>query len=137
MKKFINVPFAITIIYLSSFGLSHAKMKTIDDVEDVLINICSIIKADDTNRLRSMLKRIDNEVSMKLKQFYSVSDCGGYSLIRTAIINKSFGTGTLLVKNMSIIDLVSLEKDGKTVSNWASENNFSKSSIIDLIKQRL
>ena len=73
----------------------------------------------------------------KLKDYYSGVSCGGNSLIRTAMLNDSIETGTLMIKKMPKGVLSSPESDGKTVLTWASENGLDASAIVTVLKDRI
>ena len=100
-------------------------------------NICTIVKADDKGELRKKMKRVRSDFSLKLKDYYSGISCGGNSLIRTAMANNAFETGTLLVKKMPKGALIAPEKDGKTVSAWATENGMDASPIVTALNARI
>jgi len=107
------------------------------DINDALQNICTIVKADDKGELRKKMKRVQSDYNLKLKDYYTGVSCDGDSLIRTAMLNNSEETGTLLVKKMPRGYLKAPEKDGKTVLDWASENGFDSSPIVTAINERI
>jgi len=122
---------SIAIICLLSVGYVQS------DVNEVLINICNIVKADDKGELRKKMKRVESDFNLKLKDYYSGISCDGDSLIRTAMLNDAVETGTLMVNKMSKRDLSAPEQDGKTVIAWASENGLDSSPIVAVLKGRI
>jgi hypothetical protein len=122
---------SIAIICLFSVGYVQS------DVNEVLINICNIVKADDKGELRKKMKRVETDFNLKLKDYYPAISCDGNSLIRTAMLNNAIKTGTLMVKKMSKSDLSAPEQDGKTVITWASENGLDSSPIVAVLKGRI
>ena len=131
MLKIVKTSIAIATLSLTVTGTAQA------DINDALQNICTIIKADDKSELRKKLKRVQTDFRLKLKDYYAGISCDGNSLIRTAMKNNSIDTGTLLIKKMPRGDLQSPEKDGKTVSVWASENGLDGSPIVAVLKARI
>jgi hypothetical protein len=106
-------------------------------VNDALQNICTIVKADDKGELRKKMKRVQSSYRLKLRDYYSGITCGGNSLIRSAMLNGSVETGTLMIKKMPRSDLNSPEKDGKTVMAWATEQGLNNSPIFDELVDRI
>jgi hypothetical protein len=129
MLKIVNV--SIATAFLIFAGNVQA------DINDALQNICTIVKADDKGELRKKMKRVQSDYNLKLKDYYTGVSCDGDSLIRTAMLNNSEETGTLLVKKMPRGYLKAPEKDGKTVLDWASENGFDSSPIVTAINERI
>ncbi|WP_158970094.1 DUF3718 domain-containing protein [Paraglaciecola sp. L3A3] len=107
------------------------------DVGEALQNICTIVKADDKGELRKKMKRVQSDFSLRIKDYYSGVSCGGNSLIRTAMLNDAIETGTLMIKKMPKSDLSAPEKDGKTVSAWATENGLNSSPLFAELTDRL
>jgi hypothetical protein len=124
---------SIAIVTFSLIFSSNAQA----DISEALQNICTIVKADDKGELRKKMKRVQSDYSLKLKDYYTGISCGGNSLIRTAMLNNSEATGTLMVKKMPKSDLSSPEKDGKTVLVWASENGLDDSPIVAALNKRI
>jgi hypothetical protein len=124
---------SIVIVSISLFSAGNAQA----DINDALQNICTIVKADDKGELRRKMKRVQSDFRMKLKDYYTGVSCGGNSLIRTAMLNDSVETGTLMIKKMPRSDLSSPESDGKTVLVWASENGLDSSAIVAELKDRI
>jgi hypothetical protein len=131
MLKIVKTSIAIATASLLFAGNAQA------DVNDALQNICTIVKADDKGELRKKMKRVQSNFRMKLKDYYTGVTCGGNSLIRTAMLNDSVETGTLMVKKMPKSDLSSPEADGKTVLIWASENGLDTSPIVAELNDRI
>jgi len=131
MLKIVKTSIAIATASLIFAGTAQA------DVSDALQNICTIVKADDKGELRKKMKRVQSDFRLKLKDYYSGVSCGGNSLIRTAMLNDSIETGTLMIKKMPRGDLSSPESDGKTVLTWASENGLDASAIVTVLKDRI
>jgi hypothetical protein len=131
MLKIVKTSIAIAAASLITTGTAQA------DVNEALQNICTIVKADDKRELRRKMKRVRSDYRLKLQDYYSGITCGGNSLIRTAMINDSVETGTLMIKKMSRGDLSSPEKDGKTVMTWASENGMDNSPIVAALNDRI
>ncbi|MFT4811001.1 MAG: hypothetical protein ACI9LX_004370 [Paraglaciecola sp.] len=131
MLKIVKTSIAIATASLLFAGNAQA------DISEALQNICTIVKADDKGELRKKMKRVQSDFRMKLKDYYSGVSCGGNSLIRTAMLNDSVETGTLMVKKMPRGDLSSPEQDGKTVLIWASENGLDASPIVTALKDRI
>jgi hypothetical protein len=131
MLKIVKTSIAITIISLFSAGNAQA------DVNDALQNICTIVKADDKRELRKKMKRVQSNFRLKLKDYYTGVTCGGNSLIRTAMLNDSEETGTLMIKKMPRSDLEAPERDGKTVLAWATENGLDASPIVVALNDRI
>ena len=131
MLKIVKTSIAIATASLIFAGTAQA------DVSEALQNICTIIKADDKGELRKKMKRVQSDFRLKLKDYYSGVSCGGNSLIRTAMLNDSIETGTLMIKKMPRGDLSSPESDGKTVLTWASENGLDASAIVTVLKDRI
>jgi hypothetical protein len=131
MLKIVKTSIVILIPSLIFVGNAQA------DVNEALQNICTIIKADDKGELRKKMKRVQSDYNLKLKDYYTGVSCGGNSLIRTAMLNNSEATGTLMVKKMPRGHLSSTEKDGKTILDWASENGLDASPIVAALKDRI
>tara|TARA_B110000091_G_scaffold204811_1_gene239886 strand:- start:205 stop:600 length:396 start_codon:yes stop_codon:yes gene_type:complete len=131
MLKIVKTSIAIATASLIFAGTAQA------DVSEALQNICTIVKADDKGELRKKMKRVQSDFRLKLKDYYSGVSCGGNSLIRTAMLNDSIETGTLMIKKMPRGDLSSPESDGKTVLTWASENGLDASAIVTVLKDRI
>ncbi len=92
MLKIVKTSIAIATASLINANYAHA------DVNDALQNICTIVKADDKGELRKKMRRVQSDFRLKLKDYYTGVSCGGNSLIRTAMLNDSVETGTLMVK---------------------------------------
>jgi hypothetical protein len=107
------------------------------DINEALQNICTIVKADDKGELRKKMKVVESDYRMKLQDYYTGISCGGNSLIRTALLNNSVETGTLMIKKMPKSDLQTPEKDGLTVSDWAIEQGFTDSELVAVLKDRI
>ncbi len=131
MLKIVNTSIAIATASLLFAGNAQA------DINDALQNICTIVKADDKGELRKKMRRVQSDYNLKLKDYYTGVSCGGNSLIRTAMLNNSEETGTLMVKKMPRGDLEAPEKDGKTVLVWASENGLDTSPIVTALNDRI
>ena len=131
MLKIVKTSIAIATMSLLTAGNAQA------DVGEALQNICTIVKADDKGELRKKMKRVQSDYNLKLKDYYTGVTCGGNSLIRTAMLNNSEETGTLMVKKMPKRDLKAPEKDGKTVLIWASENGLDASPIVTALNDRI
>ena len=131
MLKIVKTSIVIATASLIFAGTAQA------DVSEALQNICTIVKADDKGELRKKMKRVQSDYRLKLKDYYSGVSCGGNSLIRTAMLNDSIETGTLMIKKMPRGDLSSPESDGKTVLTWASENGLDASAIVTVLKDRI
>ena len=131
MLKIVKTSIAIATASLIFAGTAQA------DVSEALQNICTIVKADDKGELRKKMKRVQSDFRLKRKDYYSGVSCGGNSLIRTAMLNDSIETGTLMIKKMPRGDLSSPESDGKTVLTWASENGLDASAIVTVLKDRI
>ena len=131
MLKIVKTSIAIATASLLFAGTAQA------DINVALQNICTIVKADDKGELRKKMKRVQSDYRMKLKDYYTGVSCGGNSLIRTAMLNDSVETGTLMIKKMPRGDLKAPEKDGKTVLVWASENGLNSSAIVIALNDRI
>jgi hypothetical protein len=131
MLKIVKTSIAIATASLLFAGNAQA------DINVALQNICTIVKADDKGELRKKMKRVQSDYRMKLKDYYTGVSCGGNSLIRTAMLNDSVETGTLMIKKMPRGDLKAPEKDGKTVLVWASENGLNSSAIVIALNNRI
>jgi len=134
MLKIVKTSIAIaSIISISLFTAGNAQA----DINDALQNICTIVKADDKRELRKKMKRVQSNFRLKLKDYYTGITCGGNSLIRSAMLNDSEETGTLMIKKMPRSDLEAPEKDGKTVLDWASENGLDDSPLVAELNDRI
>jgi hypothetical protein len=131
MLKIVKASIAIATASLIYAGNAQA------DINDALQNICTIVKADDKGELRRKMRRVQSDYNLKLKDYYTGVSCGGNSLIRTAMLNNSEETGTLMIKKMPRGDLKAPEKDGKTVLVWASENGLGTSPIVTALNDRI
>jgi hypothetical protein len=131
MLKLIKYPIAIVTISFLTAGNAQA------NVSEALQNICTIVKADDKSELRKKMKRVESDFNLKLKDYYTGISCSGNSLIRTAMLKNAIETGTLLAKKMPKSDLNTPEKDGKTITDWASENGLNDSPIISVLNDRI
>jgi hypothetical protein len=131
MLKIVKISIVIASISLFTAGNAQA------DINEALQNICTIVKADDKGELRRKMKRVQSDFRMKLRDYYTGVSCGGNSLIRTAMINGSVETGTLMIKKMPRGDLSSPEADGKTVLAWAIENGLDASPIVAELNDRI
>ena len=131
MLKIVKTSIAIATASLINANYAHA------DVNDALQNICTIVRADDKGELRKKMRRVQSDFRLKLKDYYTGVSCGGNSLIRTAMLNDSVETGTLMVKKMPRGDLTSPEEDGETILDWASDNGFGASPIVDALIDRI
>jgi hypothetical protein len=131
MLKIVKTSIAIVITSLILTGIAQA------NVGEALQNICTIVKADDKAELRKKMKRVQSNFSLRIKDYYSGVSCGGNSLIRTAMLNDAVETGTLMIKKMPKSDLGAPEKDGKTVTAWATEQGLASSPIFAVLKDRL
>ena len=131
MLKIVKTLIAIATATLFFAGNAQA------DVNEALQNICTIIKADDKGELRKKMKRVESDYNLKFKDYYTAVSCGGNSLIRTAMLNNSEKTGTLMIKKMPKGDLRAPEQDGKTVLAWASENGLGASPIVAVLNDRI
>ncbi|MFT6987778.1 MAG: hypothetical protein ACJAT7_003640 [Psychromonas sp.] len=131
MLKIVKTSIAIATASLIYAGNAQA------DINDALQNICTIVKADDKGELRRKMRRVQSDYNLKLKDYYTGVSCGGNSLIRTAMLNNSEETGTLMIKKMPRGDLKAPEKDGKTVLVWASENGLGTSPIVTALNDRI
>lgn len=131
MLKIVKTSVAIAAVSIFMTVTAHA------DVNEALQNICTIVKADDKGELRKKMKRVQSDYRLKLQDYYSGISCGGNSLIRTAMLNGSIETGTLMIKKMPKGDLNSPEQDGKTVMAWASENGLDSSPIVAVLIDRI
>ena len=109
MLKIVKTSIAIATASLIYAGNAQA------DINDALQNICTIVKADDKGELRRKMRRVQSDYNLKLKDYYTGVSCGGNSLIRTAMLNNSEETGTLMIKKMPRGDLTAHDKAGKTV----------------------
>jgi hypothetical protein len=83
------------------------------------------------------MRRVQSDFRLRLKDYYTGVSCGGNSLIRTAMLNDSVETGTLMVKKIPRGDLTSPEKDGETILDWASDNAFGASPIVAALIDRI
>ena len=106
-------------------------------IENALQNICTIVKADDKGQLRKKMKKIQSDFRMKLQDFYPGVECGGKSLIRTALLNNAVQTGSLLIKKMPKKALAAPEKDGKTLQAWVTEQGLQNSPIAAVLNERI
>ena len=131
MFKLIKTSIAIATISLFTMGNAQAGLS------EALQNICTIVKADDKGELRKKMKRIQSDYNLNIKDYYTGVSCGGNSLIRTAMLSNAVETGTLMVKKMPKSDLSTPEKDGKTVTAWASENGLDASPIFVVLNNRI
>ena len=107
------------------------------DVSSALQNICNIVKADDKRELRKKMKKVQAEYSLKLQDYYSAISCGGNSLIRTAFVNGSLATGSLLIKKMPKSILNTPQADGSTIRAWAVENGYTDSELLKVLNNRI
>jgi hypothetical protein len=124
---------SIALAAASFIVAGHAKA----DINEALQNICTIVKADDKGELRKKMRMVQSDYRLKLQDYYSGISCGGESLIRTAMLNDSIETGTLMVKKMPKGDLSSPESDGLTIAAWASENGLEESPIVTVLNDRI
>jgi hypothetical protein len=131
MLKIVKTSIAIATASLLFAGNAQA------DINVALQNICTIVKADDKGELRKKMKRVQSDYRMKLKDYYTGVSCDGNSLLRTAMLNDSVETGTLMIKKIPRGDLKAPEKDGKTVLVWASENGLNSSAIVIALNDRI
>jgi hypothetical protein len=131
MLKIVKTSIAIAVTTLTFAGSAQA------DINDALQNICTIVKADDKSQLRKKMKIVRSDYRMKLQDYYTGVTCGGNSLIRSALVNGSIETGTLMIKKMPKSDLNAPEKDGKTVSDWAAEQGLDDSPLGAILNERI
>jgi hypothetical protein len=131
MLKIVKTSIAIAAASVMFSGAAHA------DVNAALQNICTIVKTDDKGELRKKMKKVQSDYRLKLKDYYTGVSCGGNSLIRTAMLNESVETGTLMVKKMPKGDLKSAEKDGKTLQAWVTEQGLDASPIAAVLNDRI
>ena len=131
MLKIVKTSIAIIAASFMFTGTAHA------DINAALQNICTIVKTDDKGELRKKMKKVQSDFRLKLKDYYSGISCGGNSLIRTALLNSSVETGTLLVKKMPKKDLKAPEQDGKTLQAWVAENGLDGSPIAAVLNDRI
>lgn len=131
MLKIVKTSIAIATTSVLFIGNAQA------DINEALQNICTIVKADDKGELRKKMKVVESDYRMKLQAYYTGISCGGNSLIRTALLNNSVETGTLMIKKMPKSDLQAPEKDGKTVSDWATEQGLTDSELVAVLKERI
>jgi hypothetical protein len=129
--KIVKTSIAIATASLIMTGTAQA------DINEALQNICTIVKADDKSELRKKMKWVQSDYNLKLQDYYSSISCGGNSLIRTALLSGAVKTGTLMIKKLPRGDLSSPEKDGKTVMDWATENNLADSPIVAALIKRI
>ncbi len=107
------------------------------DVNADLENICTIVKTDDKSQLRKKLKQVRSDYRLKLRDIYNNISCGGQSLIRVAMQNNAVETGSLMVKKLPKSMLSESEKDGKSLSQWASEQGLTSSPIMQVLNERI
>ncbi|KXI27632.1 DUF3718 domain-containing protein [Paraglaciecola hydrolytica] len=131
MLNIVKTSIALSAATFIFAGNAHA------DINDALQNICTIVKADDKGELRKKMKKVQSDYRLKLQDYYSGITCGGQSLIRTAMLNDSVETGTMLIKKMPKGDLNSPESDGLTVIAWASKNGLDDSAIVEALNDRI
>jgi len=131
MLKIVKTSIAIAVTTLTFAGSAQA------DINEALQNICTIVKADDKSELRKKMKMVQSDYRMKLQDYYTGVSCGGNSLIRTALVNDSIETGTLMIKKMPKSDLKAPEKDGLTVSDWAAEQGLNDSPLVAVLNDRI
>jgi hypothetical protein len=131
MLKIVKTSIAIAATSVLFVGNAQA------DINEALQNICTIVKADDKGELRKKMKVVESDYRMKLQDYYTGISCGGNSLIRTALLNNSVETGTLMIKKMPKSDLQAPEQDGKTVSDWAAEQGLTDSELVAVLKDRI
>lgn len=133
MLKIVKASF---IILITTVGFSMPA-KANQAVAEALANICTIVKVDDSSELRKKMRSVQSNHKLKLRDYYQGISCQGNSLIRTAILNNSVETGTLMLKKMPGKELIKPEKDGKTLSAWIQENDLSANPLATVLKERL
>lgn len=106
-------------------------------VEDELANICIIVENNDKTQLRRKLSRIEKDYRLKLGRFYANLNCNNLSLLRFAVIHKSDDAGIFLTRKLSKSLLSNPENDGQSITEWATNNGYSSSVIIDAIIKRI
>jgi hypothetical protein len=107
MLKIVKTSIVIATASLMFAGSAQA------DINEALQNICTIVKADDKGELRKKMKRVQSDLGLKLKDYYTGISCRGNSLIRTAMLNNAIETGTLMVNKTPNGDLTAPEKMAK------------------------
>jgi len=116
MKKTLLATFTGLALAVASFTSQAA-------IEDDLKNICTIVKNNDKSELRKKMKKIRNEYKLRISEYYTGINCAGKSMIRYAMENNANDAGEYIIKKMSKAALAVAEPDGKTLEQWAQENN--------------
>lgn len=91
-------------------------------------SLCEYTKADDKNRVRKVLS--DNKVNVR--KIYDAIQCNGDSLIKFAMRNDAYETGSFFVKQMPAKALVAEDLEA-----WATANGLAASPLINDIKARI
>lgn len=91
-------------------------------------SLCEYTKTDDKNRVRKVLS--DNKVNVR--KIYDAIQCNGDSLIKFAMRNDAYETGSFFVKQMPAKALVTEDLEA-----WAAANGFAASPLINDIKARI
>jgi hypothetical protein len=131
MLRIVKTSIVIATASLMLAGFAQA------DISEALQNICTIVKTDDKGECRKKMKCVQSVFRLKLKNYYAGISCSGNSLIRTAMLNNTIETGTLMVNKTPKGDLTAPEKDGKTILAWASDNGLNASPIVTALNERI
>ena len=115
---------ALVTVALSA-SLSISKPAFADDA--LVVSICNFVAADDKNRLRKKLR----SSKVKLRNIYDGVTCDGLNLLQFAMKKKANNVGEYIVKRLPTSKL----SNGQDL-NWANDNGFGGSAIVDAIKER-
>jgi hypothetical protein len=113
----------VTVALSASFLIS--KPAFADDA--LVVSICNFVAADDKNRLRKKLR----SSKVKLRNIYDGVTCDGLNLLQFAMKKGSINVGQYIVKRLPTSKLT----NGQDL-NWAIDNGFGESAIVEAIKER-
>lgn len=116
----------VTLAVVASAYFAAAPLAVAQD--QWVTSLCEYTKADDKNRVRKVLS--DNKVNVR--KIYDAIQCNGDSLIKFAMRNDAYETGSFFVKQMPAKALVA-----EDLETWAAANNLAASPLINDIKARI
>ena len=116
----------VTLAVVASAYFAAAPLAVAQD--QWVTSLCEYTKADDKNRVRKLLS--DNKVNVR--KIYDAIQCNGDSLIKFAMRNDAYETGSFFVKQMPAKALVA-----EDLETWAAANNLAASPLINDIKARI
>lgn len=118
------------VLFLSS---SMVKPVYAIDTNQLIMNVCTAVAANDKTRLRQKLR----SASIRLRDIYSGVRCNGETLLRFAMLNNAADAGSFVVGRLPVSDLTQAEFDGLTILQWADKNGQSGSPIVTAVNERI